>query len=300
MHHNIAIVGAPTSLGIKPYNNGRVRHLDVAPSVYRGLGIVESLGASDHGDVVPPPYRDVVRDGIGTRNEDLIVSYSAGLADRVAHAGAGGEFVLLLGGDCSIVVGALAGVRQRAGRVGLAYLDSHADFAVPAESRTGSASSMCLGHAVGRDSAPLATLHGDGPLVLEEDTVIVGRSLDADEPEEAKAALTASRVLDVNRDVLRSRPPADSVSMILSRVAHPELDGFWIHLDADVIDPELVPSVDSPEPGGLSFHELDSILRPLATHPAALGMQVTIHDPGLDPDGRGARALTQALLRALT
>lgn len=298
MMRPIAIVGAPTALGIKPYDDGHPRQVDLAPSVYRALGISTQLGARDDGDVTPAGYRDTVRNGMETRNEDLIVRYSHELAARVANAGANGEFVLVLGGDCSIVTGTLFGVRSSRQRVGLAYLDSHADFALPEQSRTGSASSMCLGHAVGHGSTPLSRLRDDGPLVREEDTVIVGRNPAADEPEEAKEALLASRILDLNRDIIRGSAPGSVPERVLERVTGNDADGFWIHFDADVQNPELVPSVDSPEPGGLSFEEAIALLRPLVNHPAALGMQVTIHDPGLDPDGRGGRAMVQVIVSA--
>ena len=76
--------------------------------------------------------------------------------------GGDGRFAVVLGGDCSIVLGCLLGARQSArGSVGLAYFDAHADFGTPEESRTGSAASMCLAFAVGRGETPLARLAGN-------------------------------------------------------------------------------------------------------------------------------------------
>src|SRR5690606_22249078 len=148
---------------------------------------IRGLNARDDEDVTAPPYRDFERPPDGTRNEELIADYSRELADRVSAAGANGEFVLVLGGDCSIVLGNLLGVRQGGRRrVGWAYIDAHADVAAPHESGTGSASSMCLADAVGRNHTVLAGLTSDGPLVAEEDVVMVGRYVDADEPAEAK------------------------------------------------------------------------------------------------------------------
>src|SRR4029453_19325477 len=99
------------------------------------------------------------------RNEHEVAAYSLALGERVAAAAEHGRFVLLLGGDCSIILGGLVGVRRVAGgAVGLAYVDAHADFATPEESRTGSVASMCLGMAVGRGNSPLARLAGRAPL----------------------------------------------------------------------------------------------------------------------------------------
>jgi arginase len=73
---------------------------------------------------------------------------------------------------------------------------------------------------------------------------------------------------------------------------------YWVHVDADVLDSALVPAVDSPALDGLTFDELSALLRLLLTG-EAIGMQVTVFDPDLDPDGSQARALTDCLVSAL-
>ncbi len=302
MEREIAIVGAPTALGIKPYADGGVRRLDLAPGEYRRLGLVERLGARDDGDLRAPPYEDFERAPGQVRNERLVADYSYALAERVRAAGAHGEFVLVLGGDCSIVLGNVLGVSGRQGssngarRVGLAYLDAHADYASPKESATGSASSMCLADVVGRNDTVLARVGGGIGLVAEEDVVLVGRNPGADEPEAGKAAVAASRVVDLTRDTIRRRGAADAAHAILERLTRPGMDGFWIHVDADVLDPSFVPAVDSPEPGGLTPDELAGLLVPLVRHPGALGMEVTIFDPAL---GGGGEVLVDVVGRVL-
>jgi hypothetical protein len=63
------------------------------------------------------------------------------------------------------------------------------------------------------------------------------------------------------------------------------VDGFWIHLDADVLDDAIMSAVDSRQPGGLSHSELVELLRGLLRSGLAVGMEVTIFDPELDPTG---------------
>ena len=58
-----------------------------------------------------------------------------------------------------------------------------------------------------------------------------------------------------------------------------------------------MPAVDSPQPDGLRYDELSSILRLLLGSGLAVGMEVTIFDPDLDPDGKYASELTQALIQ---
>ncbi len=300
MTRPLAIVGAPSSIGIRPYDNGDTRRLDRAPAVFRELGIVHRLGAADLGDVLPPPYRDYVRPPRRARNEPEVASYSAALADRVARGLGDGRFVVLLGGDCSIVLGGLLGARRVAGgTVGLAYIDGHADFATPGESRTGSVASMCLGLAVGRGRTPLARLAGRTPLVAGEHVVLVGRRDEADSWY-GHAALAASGVLDIPGTVLAARGAAAAASEALARLTAPAVGGFWIHLDADVLDPADMPAVDSPEPGGPALDDIVSLLAPLVHHERALGLELTIYDPGLDPDRVCASRLVNLLESVLT
>jgi arginase len=77
------------------------------------------------------------------------------------------------------------------------------------------------------------------------------------------------------------------------------LDGYFVHLDADVLDPSVMPAADAPDPGGLDYPQLAQLLCPLVTDPACVGVEVTIYDPDLDPDGRYAAALADTLVQAL-
>src|SRR5690606_13078106 len=113
MTRQIAILGAPTALGIRPYADGGVRRLDLAPKEFRRLGLAGMLGARDDGDIPAPPYVDLEHGPGKARNERLVADYSYALASRVNSSGARGEFVLVLGGDCRIVLGNMLGVTRR-------------------------------------------------------------------------------------------------------------------------------------------------------------------------------------------
>jgi arginase len=299
MRRSINVVGAPSSIGIRPYDDGSPRRLDLAPSALREQGLVARLGARDLGDVLPPPYRDFARPAGRPRNEREVGKYSRSLARRVDEATDDGAFALVLGGDCSIVLGCLLGLRgQRSRPVGLGYIDAHADFGTPEESRTGSAASMCLGLAVGRGDTPLARLASGGPLVAGDNVALIGRRDDG-EPWYGHDALRASPILDLRGESIRERGTDAVAVAALERLARPALDGFWIHVDMDVLDPAVLPAVDSPTPGGLTGDDLSRLLRPLAHHPQALGMEVTIYDPELDPSREGARRLADLLEQVL-
>jgi arginase len=298
MPRPVAILGAPSSIGIRPYDESdEARHIDLGPGVLRELGLVARLDAADLGDVLPPPYRDFIRPPGRARNEKGVVRYSRSLADRVVGSLDGGRFVVVLGGDCSIVLGCLLGAGRRAGRIGLAYIDAHADFATPEESQTGSVASMCLALAVGHGDSPLARLAGPAPLVRGEDVALIGRR-DESEPTYGHAALGVSGILDLPGAAFPPGGGAAIASGALTRIGRPEVSGFWIHVDADVLNPQAMPAVDSPEPGGPGIDELAAILAPLVDHPKALGMHITLYDPSLDLDRSCARRLV-ALFESL-
>jgi arginase len=290
----LAILGAPSNLGLKPYDDGRPRQVNEAPRVYRELGLIERLGARDLGDVAAPPYADFNRPPGGTRNEAAIAGYSRSLAERVAVAGEGEDFLIVLGGDCSILLGTLLGLRSR-GPCGLAFVDGHCDFATPDVSGTGGVAGMDLALAVGRGGM-LSRLAGPDPLVREGDVVAIGHK-DPEEPRYGPHSLSDSAVLDLPYEDVRGRGMAWAAATALERLDRPDLQGFWIHVDADVLDPAVMPAVDSPEPDGLGIAELAALLVPLARHPRALGLQVTVYDPGLDPDRACAARLVDLFER---
>lgn len=290
------LLGAPSSLGVRPYDQGGARRLDLAPDALRRASLTDRLGARDAGDLVAPPYRDLVRTPGAIRNEGALTRYLSDVAGRIDAAAADGDFLVLLGGDCSVVLAALRGVGRNR-RVGLVYIDAHADFATPTESRSGSAASMCLALAVGRSDSPLGRLGGEPPLVHGADVALVGRR--ADDRAYGLAALQSMPILDLPHDVVRRLGIAETARRVLARVTRDGVDGFWVHVDADVLDPRVMPAVDTPEADGLEPEELLELLTPLVRHPGALGVELTIYDPTLDSGGAAGRLLVDLLARAL-
>jgi arginase len=295
MHRSVLVLGAPSSIGIRPDDQtGAPQSVDRAPEIFRHLGVVERLDATDLGDVVPPPYEDFVRPPGRARNEAGVGTYSRWLADRVATGLAGHQFLVVLGGDCSIVLGCLLGSSRLVGPVGLAYVDAHADFATPEESQTGSVASMGLALAVGRGDSPLARLAGRTPIVRAEHVALIGRR-DASEPSYGHEGLRTSGILDLPHPAIQPDAVAATLSATLARIAESDLNGFWILVDADVIDPAVMPAVGSPEPGGPGIDELAALLGPMVNHPRALGLAITLYDPSLDADRSCAERLVGLL-----
>ena len=283
------VLDAPSNLGLAPPAPGREPGTRRMPDVLRWNGLRARLGARDAGRVEAPRYcTEVHPDGI--RNAEAIAAYSRKLADTVETIILRDELAVVLGGDCSILLGDLLGARRNVERLGLVFLDGHSDFFTPERSGTHGAAGMDLALAVGRGPRLLSALAPDGPLVEAESVVHLG--LREDDPELRASGIPVLELAEIER----RGPPAIAAEALERLDRHP---GFWVHVDADVLDDALMPAVDSRVPGGLSYEALVELLRPLLASPRALGVELTIYDPDRDPEGSVGRAFTAALVEAL-
>jgi arginase len=194
---------------------------------------------------------------------------------------AAGERPLVLGGCCSLVPGALAGLRDAAGPAGVAYLDGHVDVYDGRTSPTGEAADMPMGVAFGL--GPEAWVDAAGGPSAEPGRVVV---LGARDPEEAAdiAPLLARELAALTvRDPAALRAAGLRAS---GESAAARLERFWIHLDVDVLDEAAMPATDYLMPGGLEWDELAELLAPLGAAPGLAGFSLGCVNPEKDPGGR--------------
>jgi arginase len=288
---NFVVIDAPSNLGLRPPAEGAAPGCYKAPGVLRDLGILQLLGATDGGVVTPGRYFGTWRPGDGVRNSAAIAAYTRALAARVASVRASGGFPVLLGGDCSISLGAMLALR-RDGRFGIAYLDGHEDFRhLGVEDDVCAAAGEDLAIMTGRGADDLADIDGLKPYVRDSDVVVLG----VREAESVQAR--AVGLPHVTSQQVMSGGVAEALSLASSTFSG--LDGFWIHLDIDVLDPAYVSAVDDPAPAGLDPDALVELLRGLMALPGAAGFELTVFDPDLDPDGRQAALVADVLEGAL-
>jgi arginase len=288
-----AIIEAPSVLGLFP---GGVERL---PRALLDAGLADAVGARLAGHVPSPPFDPRRDDATGLRNPDGLRDYARRLADATGEVLAHGEVPIVLGGDCSIVLGNLLALRRR-GRYGLLFIDGHADFYQPEAEPNGEAASMDLAIATGRGPAILADLDGLGPLILDEDVVQFGRRDAAESAEAGSQRIEDTGVTVMDLAQVRSRGAVGAAHEALGRLDRPELAGFWIHLDCDVLDDDVMPAVDYRLPDGLSWDELETVMRIAVASGRAVGLEVTIFNPTFDTDGSIARAIVSTVGRALT
>ncbi|MFJ1708083.1 arginase family protein [Kitasatospora sp. NPDC088346] len=297
----LAIIEAPSVLGLRPSG---VQDL---PAALLDAGLLDLLGplgplgrpAAVRAGRVEPPAWDATRDETtGVLNPAGIARYSAALADTVGAVLDGGRFPVVLGGDCSILLGNLLALRRR-GRYGLLFLDGHTDFYQPAAEPAGEAASMDLALATGRGPRMLTDLEGRGPLLRDEDVVAFGYR-DTAEAVEAGMQPLPPQLRAFDLDGVRAAGAATAARRAVDHLTAGGSAGFWVHLDVDVLDDAVMPAVDYRLPDGLTWAELESVLWTALAEERAVGLDVTIFNPRLDPDGTIAVRLAECLARGLS
>jgi arginase len=291
----LVLLDAPSNLGLRPPVPGTVPGCYKLAGALRDQRLQERVSAREGGVVVPPRYdRGDWKPGDGVFNAQAIAGYTRRLADRLYGHVQAGDFPVVLGGDCSILLGSMLALR-RSGRYGLAFIDGHSDFRhIGNSAHVGAAAGEDLALVTGRGQSDLADLDGLNPYVRDADVSVLGVR-DYDECREELVTLNIQLAVaeDIRHDVEAVAREA------LISLESTELNGFWVHLDADVLDPSVMPAVDSPDPSGLAIDEVGSLLRTLLASPRCAGFQLTVYDPDLDPDASCARLLADLVERAL-
>jgi arginase len=271
------LLGAPLD------SSGAGRGEERAPALLREAGLAERLGIVDAGDVVGP-LRDPVRDpSTGVIAAAQLVEASRALRDAVAATLERGERPFVLGGDCSLLPGALAGARVACGRLSLWMLDGHPDALDGETSPTGEAADMDLALVLGRGHPELTALAGEAPIVAPEDVALIGhRPAELDSDVAAEIALVPDAVEQVTAPAVRRRGAG---RVAWATLAAGRGQPVWLHVDLDALDERELPAVTYTQPQGLSWSELVELLEPLIAAPDLAGMSLA----DLDADHPHAR-----------
>lgn len=288
------IIDAPSILGLRPSG------VENLPEALKAAGLLEALNAQYLGRIQPLISYSSERDrATQLLNGNAIRAFSLQLAESMTKVlSKRNHFIIVLGGDCSIIIGTLLALR-RLGRYGLFFIDGHADFYQPEASVTGEVADMDLAIVSGRGPNILTNIDGLRPLVKDEDIVVFGYR-DA----EQAASYGSQDVIDTNMQVydlsrVKELGIKNASSFAIRKLLENETDGFWIHLDADVLDDSIMPAVDYRLEGGLSFSELSDLLRTINSSGRAVGMSITIFNPRLDLDNSIASKFVSSIVDGL-
>jgi arginase len=289
----IVVIGAPTSAGA--FAPGQ----EDAPGALRAAGLVQALGASDRGDT--PRFRwRVDHDQPRAMNADAVVDGVRAVAANVEGALRAGDLPLVLGGDCTVGVGTVAGAVAADTEPRLVYLDLHPDLNTPAAVPDGAMDWMGMAHMLDLAGADerLASAGPRRPLLADEDLVLLGTG-----PEQCTAAerdaIAARDLQPIGVDRLRADPPAAAREALQRATAGGRR--FLVHFDVDVIDFSDVPLSENTGRGiGVGFDAALAALGVLVAHEALLGLTVTELNPHHGaPDGSDVARLVPALAAAL-
>jgi arginase len=296
----LALVGVPTSAGT--HGPGQEK----APGALRAAGLVRALEAAgvevrDEGDLPVAMYRAAVADP-RQRDLDGVAEAAGRVADRVAEVLDQGRTPLVLGGDCTITLGVVAGFARHGGDdFGLLYFDGDADLSTPATTSSGVLDSMVVAHLLGEGAPALTRLGPRVPLLPADRLVLFGFD-DPDDLGEAQQALLArhgptawpaSRIREVP-----GGPRAAAVAALGDLEAR--AGTVVVHFDVDVVDTGDLPLANFPHFNqGLTLADAVACLEVFCGSAKLGGVVVTEVNPDHDPDGTQLGRLVDGLVAAL-
>lgn len=289
----MAVFGVPTAAGARAPGTSR------APLALREAGLLEALRASglrvvNLSDLSLFPFREDPEHP-RARNAEGVACAVRTAADEMTRALAEG-FTLVLGGDCTLAAGTVAGARQALrAPVGLVFLDADADLNTPETTPSGYLNGMALALALGRGPDQVTSAGGAPPAVAPDHVALVGfRALDPGERQplgDLGLALPAEAARGLGMKAAAARA-LDCVG---------NGDGpVLVHFDVDLIDPAEMPGKDPLTPGvGLSWEEAADLVAGLVASPRVVALEVAEFNPERDPEGKYARRLVELLAKAV-
>ena len=292
--YEFAIIDAPSILGLRPTG------VEDLPQTFKEAGFHEKLHAQYVGRLYPSSSYNPERDSKTLLlNAKAIREFSEELCRTVSKVLNKKLFPIILGGDCSIVIAPLLALRHLSARYGLFFIDGHSDFYQPEASVTGEVADMDLAIISGRGPDILADINGLKPYVRDEDIVLFGYR-DA----EQAATYGSQDVRDTNIHVfdlweIKKLNIRNAISLATNKLIKDSIEGFWIHLDADVLNDTIMPAVDYRLENGLSYSELTEVLNILLATKRVVGMTITIFNPHLDLDGSIANKFVSSIVDGL-
>ena len=293
----VNVVGVPMDLGVSKLG------VDMGPTALRYAGIFEALEHAgfpyvDAGDLdvahnfaldrLPPDQR-------GAAKLAETVRVSENLARHVHTAAARGETPLTLGGDHSTAIGAIAGLAKARGRIGVVWIDAHADANTPETSPSGNIHGMPLAISLGHGYPELVNCLGFAPKVRPEDVVILGAK-DVD-PEEMEFVRSLGVSLYSTFDIMHLGL-ARVMDEAVARVAQ-HTDAVYVSFDADVMDMRLAPGTGITTKGGLTYREISYICRTLGERLTVAGLDIIEVNPLMDKRNQTAELCVELAMAIL-
>jgi arginase len=280
--HKIRILGVPMDLGQSR------RGVDMGPSAVRYAGLQDRLirlgyQVEDCGNVPVPVVEEIKQEDRSpdeieqnARHLGAVVEVCQGIYERAVNCVQEGEIAVFLGGDHSISVGSVSGVASQR-RVGVIWVDAHADYNTPKTSPSGNVHGMPVAALLGDGPEPLVNIGYPGPKLHPSQVAMIGiRNLDFEERQRLiKSGISVFTMTDIDEHGI-----AQITRQALYRLNH--LDYIHVSLDMDSLDPDIAPGVGTPIPGGLTYREAHLLMEILAGSGKVNSMDIVEINPILD------------------
>jgi arginase len=280
MSMELTIIGAPCSAGA--HHAG----LERGPAGLRAAGLVERLreygsDVRDAGDLAPRVFtHDPAHPQ--ARNREQVVQACRDVAGAVAEVLRDGRIPVVVGGDCSITVGAVVGCLQLRPQTGLLYLDGDADFRTPETTIAGNFDGMVIAALLGYGDPLFTGLSGSTPILAPTRLAVLGYDdSDIDSRERHLLDLPFARF---DSKQLRA-DPVGVANLARDHIA-PASTHTFVHFDVDAVDSADLPLANYPHHGqGVTLHAAMTALRLLCAGPRFTGIVLTEVNPTHDPSG---------------
>lgn len=211
--------------------------------------------------------------------EDALTSMVSDTAAALNDAWRDGQVTLVVAGDCPVLLAPLIAA-QASGGAGLVFIDGHEDAWDPEVSPTGEAADCEIGLALGLFQGP-AGLAGL-PCLRPEHLVVLGPR-DQAEIADAGQPSIRDRVAHYRSGAqLAAEQSYDEITELVTTASARAPAGWWCHVDLDVLATASLSAVDYPQPGGLTWTQLERLTTACLSVPGCLGASVVIYNPDLD------------------
>lgn len=278
----VYIIEFPSNLGLKEPQPGKEPGVKKLPDWLWKHNLHKFIPHKDIIRIDPPKYSNNKDNETQILNVNSLVEYAREQAYLINNLLTQNKFPFILGGDCSILLGAAIALKQK-GNYGLFYLDGHTDFMNISLSETGGVGGMAASIVTGNGHEKLSNILNLSPYIKEENLWCVGNR-EYDEEYENEIRNADATYLSLND--LRKQGILNSVQSFLTEIKNKNLDGFWLHIDVDVLNDVVMPCVDSRTADGLTYTEFNELTSYLFQSEKLSGLEITILDPDLDPTGQ--------------
>ncbi|MEP6897719.1 MAG: arginase family protein [Rhodanobacter sp.] len=302
---NISLLLAPSNLGLRPTEGGGQPGAWQAPQALMEAGLAQALGVDETVSLESSAYQQEAQFTTKLRNGLSIRAYSLQLGEQVRVTLHAGRFPVVIGGDCSILLGCLYGARLDGGR-GLVHIDGHSDFFHPGNyhtaARLGSVAGMDLALASGRGELLLTHWPEVGkPLANDADIIQLGeRDADSHVFSESHGDIVRTGITQFTIQRMLAEGIDAVARLVITQLESRGLDKVWLHVDFDVLDESVMPAVDSPGTPGLDYAQLAELVEALCASGRVIGADFTIYDPQLDPFALYSRRLVECVARGVS